>query len=283
MSTSPGASTTLPRVAVLGGGVMGGTVVGALLAAGWPASAVVVSEKDEARASALREAHGVELDASLPSAVARAGIVVIAVKPQDVGAVLTAVGPALGPDALVVSVAAGLPTSFFEERLPAGTPVIRTMPNTPAIVSHGATAIASGRNADARHVALVGAMLRSTGLVVTVDEADLDAVTAVSGSGPAYFYAMVEALVEAGVDQGLDRLVATQLATQTFVGAALLLVETGETPQALRAKVSSPGGTTLAALRAMETAGLDEVIRAGVQAAAARAREMAQELGGTQG
>lgn len=262
---------------------MGGTVVGALLAAGWPAGAVVVSEKDEARASALRETHGVELDASLPSAVARAGIVVIAVKPQDVSAVLAVAGPALEPDALVVSVAAGLPTSFFEQRLPPGTPVVRTMPNTPAIVSHGATAIAPGRGANAQHLALVGAMLRSTGLVLTVDEADLDAVTAVSGSGPAYFYAVVEALVEAGVDQGLDRLVATQFAAQTFVGAALMLVETGETPQALRAKISSPGGTTLAALHAMDAAGLDEVIRAGAQAATARAKEMAQELGRAQG
>jgi pyrroline-5-carboxylate reductase len=261
---------------------MGGTVVGAVLAAGWPKDAVVVSEKDAARASALREAHGVELDASPASAVAQAGIVVVAVKPQDVGALLAVVGPALQPDALVVSVAAGLPASFFEARLPAGTVVVRTMPNTPAIVSRGATAMAPGLNADAHHLALVGAMLRSTGLVVTVDEADLDAVTAVSGSGPAYFYAMVEALIDAGVAQGLDHLVATQLATQTFVGAARLLVETGETPQALRAKVSSPGGTTIAALRAMEKAGLAGVIRAGADAAAARAKEMAQELGGAQ-
>lgn len=259
---------------------MGGTIVGALLAAGWGPDAIVVSEKDEARASALRETHGVTLDSSLSSAVASAGIVVIAVKPQDVAAVLAIVGPALAPGALVVSVAAGLPAAFFEARLPAGTPVIRAMPNTPAIVSQGATAVASGRNATANHVALAGAMLRSTGLVVNVDEADLDAVTAVSGSGPAYFYAMVEALIEAGVGQGLDRLVATQLATQTFVGAARLLVESGETPQALRAKVSSPGGTTLAALRAMEAAGLADVIRAGAQAAAARAKEMGKEFGG---
>jgi pyrroline-5-carboxylate reductase len=275
MSPSPGTPETRPRVAVLGGGVMGGTIVGALLAAGWGADAIVVSERDEARGSALRETHGVGLDASLSSAVAGAGIVVVAVKPQDVATVLAVVGPALAPDALVVSVAAGL-----EARLPAGTPVVRTMPNTPAIVSRGATAVAAGRNATANHVALVGAMLRSTGLVVNVDEADLDAITAVSGSGPAYFYAMVEALIEAGVGQGLDRLVATRLATQTFVGAAHLLVESGETPQALRAKVSSPGGTTLAALRAMEAAGLADVIRAGAEAAAARAKEMAKEFGG---
>ncbi len=259
---------------------MGGTIVGALLSAGWPASAVVVSERDEARGSALRSAHGVEIDASIASAVAGASVVLIAVKPQDVAAVLAVVGPELAPDTLVVSVAAGLPTAFFEARLPTGTPVIRTMPNTPAIVSEGATAVAPGRNATASHVALVGAMLRSTGLVVNMEEADLDAVTAVSGSGPAYFFAMVEALIEAGVDQGLDRLVATQLATQTFVGAARLLVESGETPQALRVKVSSPGGTTLAALRAMEAAGLADVIRAGAQAAAARAKEMAKEFGG---
>ena len=280
MSPSPGASAALPRVAVLGGGVMGGTIVGALLAAGWAPDAVVVSEKDEARGAALRKAQGVRLDSSLASAVARAGIVVVAVKPQDVADVLAVVGPALAPGTLVVSVAAGLTTAFFETRLPEGTPVVRTMPNTPAIVSQGATAVAPGHRATANHVALVGAMFRSTGLVVNVDEADLDAVTAVSGSGPAYFYAMVEALIEAGVAQGLDRLVATKLATQTFVGAARLLVESGETPQALRAKVSSPGGTTLAALRAMEVAGLADVIRAGAEAAAARAKEMAKELGG---
>ncbi len=259
---------------------MGGTIVGALLAAGWGADAIVVSEKDDARGSALRGAHGVEVDSSIASAVAGATVVVIAVKPKDVAGVLAIVGPGLAPGTLVVSVAAGLPTAFFEARLPAGTPVIRTMPNTPAIVGQGATAVASGRSATANHVALVGAMLRSTGLVVNVDEADLDAVTAVSGSGPAYFYAMVEALIEAGIAEGLDRLVATQLATQTFVGAARLLVESGETPQALRAKVSSPGGTTLAALRAMEAAGLADVIRAGAQAAAARAKEMAEEFGG---
>jgi len=280
MSKSPGTSASLPRVAVLGGGVMGGTIVGALLAAGWGPDAVVVSEKDQARGEALRKTHGVALDPSLSSAVSGVGVVVVAVKPQDVADVLAIVGPALAPDALVVSVAAGLPAAFFEARLPAGTPVVRTMPNTPAIVSQGATAVAPGHHATANHVALVGAMLRATGLVVNVDEADIDAVTGVSGSGPAYFYAMVEALVEAGVGEGLDRLVATQLATQTFVGAARLLVESGETPQALRAKVSSPGGTTLAALRAMEAAGLADVIRAGAQAAAARAKEMAKELGG---
>jgi pyrroline-5-carboxylate reductase len=272
------AAADLPQVAVIGGGVMGSTIVSALLAAGWSADAVVVSDKDEARASALRDAHGVAVQDAADAAVRDAGVVVIAVKPQDVADVLVVVGPALAPDALVVSVAAGLTTAFFESRLPDGTAVVRAMPNTPAIVSRGATAIANGTHATAQHVALVRAMLRSTGVVVTVDESDIDAVTGVSGSGPAYFYAVVEALIEAGVAQGLDRLVATQLATQTFIGAAHLLVDTGETPQALRAKVSSRGGTTIAALQAMSDAGLDAVLRAGVEAAAARAKEMATEL-----
>ncbi len=280
MSDSSLSPTSHPRVAVIGGGVMGGTIVGALLAAGWAAADVVVSEKDPARGRALIDAHGVTVEPSITSAVEAAGVVVIAVKPQDAGSVVETVAGALAPDALVVSVAAGLAADFFESRLPEGTPVVRTMPNTPAIVSQGATAVAAGAHADAHHVALVGSMLRSTGLVITVDEADLDAVTAVSGSGPAYFYAFVEALVDAGVAQGLDHTMATRLATQTFVGAARLLVETGETPQALRAKVSSPGGTTLAALKAMEEAGLPAVVRAGAEAAAARAQEMARELGG---
>ncbi len=281
MSGSRATGASLPRVAVIGGGVMGGTILAALLTSGWKPSAVVVSDKDEARGAALREAHGIEIEPSIASAVKGAGVVVIAVKPQDAAAVLTAVSPTLEPGTLVVSVAAALSTEFFEARLPEGTPVVRTMPNTPAVVSRGATAIATGRHATAQHVALVRALLRSTGVVVTVDESDIDAVTAVSGSGPAYFYAVVEALIEAGVAQGLDRVVATQLATQTFIGAAHLLTETGETPQALRAKVSSRGGTTVAALAAMEKAGLEKVLRAGVEAAAARAAEMAIELGGS--
>jgi len=257
---------------------MGSTIVAALLSAGWPADEIVVSDKDEARAAALRDAHGVGVQADAAAAVREAEVAVIAVKPQDVAEVLAATRDAFGGDTLVVSVAAGLTTGFFESRLPDGTPVVRTMPNTPAIVSRGATAIATGAYATAQHVALVRAMLKSTGVVVTVDESAIDAVTGVSGSGPAYFYAVVEALIEAGVAQGLDRLVATQLATQTFIGAAHLLVDTGETPQALRAKVSSRGGTTLAALDAMAKAGLGEVLRAGVEAAAARAKEMAKEL-----
>ncbi|WP_062130998.1 pyrroline-5-carboxylate reductase [Demequina aestuarii] len=280
MSEETTTSTTeTPRVAVIGGGVMGGTIITAIRVAGWPVEGITVAEKDRDRAGALEEAHGIRTSQSIAEAVDGAEVIVIAVKPQDADAALAQIAPAYKPGALVVTVAAGLPTSFYERRLPEGAPVVRCMPNTPAIVARGATAIAAGSHASTQHLGITESMLRATGLVVTVAEDDLDAVTAVSGSGPAYFYAVVEALTEAGVAHGLDRTLATQLAAQTFVGAAQLLMESGDAPQTLRRRVSSPGGTTIAALNAMEHAGLQGVVSAGANAAAARSKELAQELG----
>lgn len=276
---TPQTMTEAPRVAILGGGVMGGTIVTALRVAGWSQDRITVVEKDSVRAGALREGHGIEVIDSVGKAVADADIVVVAVKPHDTAAVLDEMKPSYKEGALLFTVVAGIAASFYESRLPEGTPVVRAMPNTPSIVARGATAIAAGTHAKDEHVALSAAMLRATGLVVNVAEDQMDAVTAVSGSGPAYFYAMVEALTEAGVAQGLDRVLATQLAAQTFVGAAHLLMESGDTPQTLRKRVSSPGGTTIAALEAMEHAGLQGVISAGANAAAARSKELAQEFG----
>lgn len=278
MSENPPAAV-MPSVAILGGGVMGGTILTALKSAGWPSSQVIVAEKDTGRAADLRESHGVVVTGSATEAVDGANIVLIAVKPQDVAATLTEIAPKIDKATLIVTVAAGLPASFYEERLAAGTRVVRTMPNTPAIVARGATAIAKGAKATDADIQMVATMLRATGLVVVVDESQIDAVIAVSGSGPAYFYAVVEALTEAGVAQGLDRVLATQLAAQTFVGAAHLLAHSGETPKTLRERVSSPGGTTLAALEAMNDAGLQGAISAGANAAARRSKEMAAELG----
>lgn len=257
---------------------MGGTIINALRATGWPDSSIALVEKDPDRAATLKQLHGIEVGAKVAAAVKGAEIVVIAVKPQDVQGILKEIAKALDPAAMVLTVAAALPLSFYEEHLPSGTPVIRAMPNTPMVVAQGATAIAGGQHATEENFATVHGILRATGLVVKVPEEAMDAVTAVSGSGPAYFYAMIEALTEAGVAQGLDRILATQLAAQTFVGAARLLVESGETPHGLRRRVSSPGGTTIAALEAMEHAGLQDVISAGVKAAAARAKEMATEI-----
>jgi pyrroline-5-carboxylate reductase len=274
-TTSP---TPFPRVAILGGGVMGGTLINALRATGWPDSAIAVAEKDADRAATLKQLHGIEVDAKVAPVVKGAEVVIIATKPQDVAGLLKETAKALDPAAMVLSVAAALPISFYEKHLPSGVPVVRAMPNTPAIVAQGATAIAGGTHVTEEDYATVQGLLRATGLVVKVPEEAMDAVTAVSGSGPAYFYAVIEALTEAGVAQGLDRILATQLAAQTFVGAAKLLLESGETPQGLRRRVSSPGGTTIAALEAMEHAGLQDVISAGVKAAAARAKEMAADI-----
>ncbi len=268
-----------PRVAVVGGGVMGGTIITAIRVAGWPTAGITVAEKASGRAEALRETHGIDVTSSISDAVDGAEVIVIAVKPQDTDAALADVAQTYKPGALVLTVVAGLDSHFYESRLPEGTPVVRCMPNTPAIVARGATAIAAGANASTQHLAVVESMLRATGLVVVVDEDELDGVTAVSGSGPAYFYAVVEALTEAGVAQGLDREISLRLAAQTFVGAAQLLLESGDSPKTLRQRVSSPGGTTIAALEAMEAAGLQGVISAGANAAAARSKELGRELG----
>ncbi|WP_084128233.1 pyrroline-5-carboxylate reductase [Demequina sp. NBRC 110055] len=279
MSESTPTSPTTPRVTIIGGGVMGGTMVTALRVAGWPVDHITVVERDSARAAALAEGHGIAVGSDIAAAVVDADVIVIAVKVYDTEEALTHIAPVYRPGALIHTVVAGLTTSFYEERLPGGAPVVRSMPNTPSIIGHGATAITAGAHADEGHMALATDMLKATGLVVTVDESQMDTVTAIAGSGPAYFYAFVEALTEAGVGQGLDRELATQLAAQTFLGAARLLVDTGDTPDVLRKRVSSPGGTTIAALKALSDAGLDGVVAAGADAAAKRSRQLAEELG----
>ena len=261
-------------VALLGGGVMGEALVVAMLRAGVPAADLVVAEKAAPRAAELAERHGVATTGSLLEAVTGADVVVIALKPKDVAAALAEVAPALTASTLVVTVAAGLPLRFYESRLPAGTPVVRAMPNTPAVIGQGASAISAGTAAGPDHVGKVSALLARTGIVLVVPERDLDAVTAISGSGPAYVFYLVDALTEAGVLLGLTRETALELAVATFRGATALLDETGEHPVILRERVSSPGGTTVAALRELDARG----VRAAVIAAAATARDRSREL-----
>jgi len=280
MTTAPTPLSDAPKVAVLGAGVIGSTLVTALRVAGWPQDRITVGTRSEGPAKSMRENHGVVVELDSAAAVEGADVVMLAVKPQDMGTLLDQVSGHLADGVVVITVAAALPASYYEERLPEGTPVVRAMPNTPSIVARGATGIAGGTNAEPKHIQLAAGMLRATGLVVVVDESQIDAVGAVAGSGPAYFYAFVEALTEAGVAQGLDRILATQLAAQTLVGAAHLLQSSGESPQHLRQNVSSKGGTTLAALSAMEGAGLQGVVAAGVNAAIARNKELGQELAG---
>lgn len=271
------------RVVVVGTGVMGEGVLPSLLAAGVPADGVVAVVRREERARELTDRHGVATSLDARAAVAGADVVVLAVKPVDMGAVVTGLAPALPPGALVLTVAAGLPASFYEARLPSGTPVVRVMPNTPALVGRGATAIAPGAAATGQHLETAAALLAATGLVVTVAEKDLDAVTAVAGSAPAYVFALVDALAEAGVLLGLPRARSLELATAAFRGAVALLDETGEPPSVLREQVTSPGGTTAAGLRELDERAVRAAMIAAAVAVRDRSRELADELGGNAG
>jgi pyrroline-5-carboxylate reductase len=268
-------TTARPHAAVLGGGVMGEALVTALLAAGWTADDVDVTERSAARAMELSGRYGVRAADPNAKAVKGAGLVLIAVKPQVVPDVLAEIAPALRPGTLVVSVAAGIPVAVYEAALPAGTPVVRVMPNTPALVGKGASAIAPGTHATDEHLDLAERALAATGLVVRVPEKDLDAVTAISGSGPAYAFYLIDAMAEAGVLLGLTRDLATRLAVATVEGSAALAAQTGDHPVVLRERVSSPGGTTVAAVAELDAYG----VRAGVVAAARAARDRSRELG----
>lgn len=273
-------TTPTSIITVLGGGVMGGALLKGACAAGWPSAKVRVADRFEETLARHRESLGVETFTSLADAVDGADVVVFAVKPQDAAAALEEFASHVSPGALFLTVAAGLPSSFYERYLPAGTPVVRAMPNTPALIGHGATAIAPGASATDEHLALAEKVLAATGLVVRVSEDQINAVAGVSGSGPAYFFAFVEAITDAGVAEGLDRELSAKLAAQTFIGAARLLESSDVGPGELRARVSSKGGTTLAALAAMHDAGLQTAVAVGLAAADRRAREMSKELAG---
>ncbi|MFC5997405.1 pyrroline-5-carboxylate reductase [Quadrisphaera sp. GCM10027208] len=260
-------------VAVLGAGVMGETLVSGLLRAGWSSDDIVITERRPERAAELAERYGVRvLDNA--GAAALADTVVLVVKPQDMAALLEEIAGALRPGALVVSIAAGISTAFVESRLPAGTPVVRVMPNTPALVDEGMAAVSPGAHCDEEHLQRAEAMLRATGRVLRVPEHHQDAVTAISGSGPAYIFYVVEAMIEAGVLLGLPRATATELVVQTLYGAATMLRETGEHPTVLREQVSSPAGTTMAALRQLD----DHKVRAAFLTAMEAARDRSREL-----
>lgn len=269
----------LAPVVVVGGGVMGGALLAGALAGGWAPDRVRVVEPDEARGAALAAEHGVVAGADVAELAAGAGVVLLAVKPAVVPTVLGALAPALAPGALVVSVAAGVPLAVYERLLPPGTPVVRVMPNTPALIGKGVAAIAPGAAAHEDHLVLAERLLAATGLVVRVAEKDLDAVTALSGSGPAYAFYLIDAMAEAGVLLGLTRDVALRLAVATVEGSAALAAATGDHPVVLRERVSSPGGTTVAAVAELDAHG----VRAGVVAAARAAHHRSAELGAAAG
>ncbi|HVN13897.1 MAG TPA: pyrroline-5-carboxylate reductase [Kineosporiaceae bacterium] len=260
-------------VSILGGGVMGETLLSGLLRAGWSPAEVVVSERRPERAAELAQRYGVAI-VSNTQASASSDTVVLVVKPQDMAGLLAEIREAIRPGALVVSIAAGITTAFVEERLAEGIAVVRVMPNTPALVDQGMAAISPGTHCDEAHLSRARALLEATGKVVQVPEYHQDAVTAISGSGPAYIFFVVEAMIEAGVLLGLPRATATELVVQTLYGAATMLKETGQHPTVLREQVSSPAGTTVAALRQLE----DHKVRAAFLTAMEAARDRSREL-----
>jgi pyrroline-5-carboxylate reductase len=262
------------NLALLGGGRMGEAMARGLIAAGWDREAIAIAEIDSERRRILEEhLPGVRIVPSPAWAAADAEVVVIAVKPGDVAAVLEVCTPTLPEDALVLSIAAGVTLAELEAAA-GDRPVVRAMPNTGALVGKGAAAIAAGTRAGEQHLELAERVLGAVGTVVRVPEANLDAVTGLSGSGPAYVFLLAEAMTDAGVLVGLSRPTAAALVRQTLLGAATLLDETGETPESLRAAVTSPGGTTAAGLQALEAHGVRAAILDAVEAATLRSKEM---------
>jgi pyrroline-5-carboxylate reductase len=285
----------MARIGIIGGGSMGEALLSGMLRAGRQVKDLVVAEKDPGRAKYLSEKYSV-LVTTVGDAVDTATYVIVAVKPFDVEGLVAEIAEAAAraetdtAEKVFVTVAAGVTAAFYENKLPAGSPVVRVMPNAPVVVGGGVSALAPGRFATAEHLKEVSVIFDAVGGVLTVPESQLDAVTAVSGSGPAYFFLMVEALVDAGVAAGLPRSVATDLVVQTMAGSAAMLLErldeaqpSGDvalgtaidtTAAQLRATVTSPGGTTAAGLRELEKGGLRAAVASAVEAAKTRSEQL---------
>ena len=280
----------MSTIAIIGGGNIGEALLSGLLRSGRQVKDIAVAERVASRARYLAETYSV-LVTSVADAVQNAEFIIVAVKPSDVASVTDEVadavtrGQADSVERVLVTIVAGVSTAYFEAKLPAGVPVVRVMPNAPMVVGAAVSALAKGRFASQEQLKEVAAVFDAVGSVLTVPESQLDAVTAVSGSGPAYFFLMVEALVDAGVAAGLSHAVATDLVVQTLAGSAAMLLERMEdgreasdldtTPARLRAAVTSPAGTTAAGLTELERGGF----RAAVGAAVAAAKTRAGQLG----
>lgn len=279
----------MSRIAIIGGGNIGEALLAGLLRSDRQVKDIVVAERVPARARHLSEKYSV-LVTNVADAVENANFVVVAVKPSDVETVSDEISAAVASDEadsvehVFVTVVAGVSTAYFEAKLPAGAPVIRVMPNAPIVVGAGVSAVAKGRFASPEQLKEVAALFGSVGGVLTVPEAQIDAVTAVSGSGPAYFFLMVEAMVDAAVAVGLSRADAMDLVVQTIAGSAAMLLEevdehkeSGDidtTPARLRATVTSPAGTTAAGVAELERGGLRAAVAAAVLAAKTRAGQL---------
>jgi pyrroline-5-carboxylate reductase len=262
------------RVAVLGAGKIGEALLSGMIRAGWVPAELLLTARRPERAAELRERYGVEAVSNAEAAKA-ADTLILAVKPQDMGALIDELAPHVTADRLVISAAAGIPTAFFEERLIEGIPVVRVMPNTPVLVDEGMSVISAGRHAGEAHLARAEAIFQPVGKTLRVPEKQQDAATALSGSGPAYFYYLVEAMTDAGILLGLPRAQAHDLIVQSAIGAAVMLRDSGEHPVKLREAVTSPAGTTINAIRELENHGVRAALLAALEAARDRSRELA--------
>jgi pyrroline-5-carboxylate reductase len=262
-------------IAILGTGKMGEALLSGVLRAGRRPAELMVTVRREERGALLRERYGVEVATNVEAAK-RAETLILAVKPQDMAVLLQDVAPHMPAGRLVISIAAGIPTTFVESRLPQGVPVVRVMSNTPVHVDQAMSVISAGSHADEEHLKRTDELLAPVGKVLRIPESLQDAATALSGSGPAYFYYLVEAMVDAGILLGMPRAAALEMVIQSAVGAAVMLRDSGEHPVLLREAVTSPAGTTISAIRELESHGVRAALIAALEAARDRSRELAE-------
>ena len=264
-------------LAILGTGRMGEALLSGLLRVGWVRpDQVRCTVRREDRARQLADTYGVRAETSSADAVDAADVVVLAVKPQNLRELLEEVGGRLRPDQTVISVAAGVRTSVIQDATPDDVPVVRVMSNTPVQVDEAMSVLAPGTHARPEHTAVAEEILGAVGRVITLPEDQLDAVTALSGSGPAYVFLLAESMIDAGILLGINRDVATELVVQSIMGAARMLRDTGRHPVELREAVTSPGGTTISAIRVLE----EQRVRAAFLNAIEAAKKRSEELAG---
>jgi pyrroline-5-carboxylate reductase len=266
------------RIALVGAGNMAEALVRGLVGSHKISAAdIVMSARRPERAQLVAQRYGARAAPDNDACVREASVVLVAVKPQVLPNVLSQAAGSIASDALVISVAAGVTTQVIESILKAGTRVIRSMPNAAAMVGQSATAITPGKHAGPNDLEVARSIFEAVGRVVLVDEVHLDAVTGLSGSGPAYIFLIIEALADAGVKVGLSREIALQLAAQTLLGSAHMLLETGEHPGRLKDQITSPGGTAIAGLHTLEAGGLRTTLINAVEVATRRAQELGQQ------
>ena len=262
------------KIGFIGGGNMAEAIIKGLLAGNVPAGYIMVAEPVQLRRDFLSTEYSVEVTDDNLQVARQSDIIILAIKPQVAASVLTGLEPVISSTTLVISIMAGISTGFIEETLTNGVRVVRCMPNTPALIQAAATALSPGRKATGQDLEIAREIFSRVGVVVTVPEKQMDAVTGLSGSGPAYVFTFIEALADAGVKNGLPRDVATSLAVQTVLGAAAMASETGEHTALLRERVTSPGGTTIAGLHALENGRFRGLVMDAVDAATRRSMEL---------